>query len=65
MSNIVYASNVFLCLDTRQTIYAKDIVIANLPSEANVSEILHLTREVGLNPLGVSPIRRTGLQYNM
>jgi hypothetical protein len=55
----------FLCLAERPVVYAKDIIIANLPPSVNLHDIIRLTKRLALNPIHISPIETTGIKYNM
>lgn len=55
----------FICLGERPKVYAKDVIVANLPPTADVSDIIRLARRLALNPVHVSPIEKTGIRYNM
>jgi hypothetical protein len=56
---------IFLCLVERPKVYAKDIIIANLPPSVTVCDIMQLTKRLALNPIRISPIETTGIKYNM
>jgi hypothetical protein len=55
----------FLCLAERPIVYAKDIIIANLPPSVDLHDIIRLTKRLALNPIHISPIETTGIKYNM
>jgi hypothetical protein len=66
-STVVFicASIMFLCLGERPIVYAKDIVIANLPPSVDQLDVMLLTKRLALNPIHISPIETTGIKYNM
>jgi hypothetical protein len=55
----------FLCLVARPKVYAKDIIIANLPPSIDIHDIMQLAKRLSLNPIQISPIETTGIKYNM
>lgn len=49
----------------RPKVYAKDIIIANLPPSVDLRDIMQLTKRLALNPIHISPIETTGIKYNI
>jgi hypothetical protein len=61
----IYVSIIFLCLVQRPKVYAKDIIIANLPPSVTLRDMMRLTERLALNPVHISPVEKTGIKYNM
>jgi hypothetical protein len=55
----------FLCLDEEPEMYAEDVIIANLPPSVDEYDVTRFARRHGLNPVHVSPIEITGINYDM
>lgn len=55
----------FLCLDEETEMYAKDVIIANLPPSVDEFDVKRFAWRHDLYPVHVSTIETTGIKYNM
>jgi hypothetical protein len=55
----------FLCLAENPKVYAKDVIIANLPPTVDEWDVMCLARSYDLSPVHVSAVQITGIKYNM
>jgi hypothetical protein len=55
----------FTRLGERPEVYAKDVIIANLPPAVDINDVISLARRLPLYPVLISPIETTGIRYNM
>jgi hypothetical protein len=65
MAASMYMNTVFLCLDEEPEMYAKDVIIANLPPTVDEYDVKRFVWRHDLCPLHVSTIETTGIKYNM
>jgi hypothetical protein len=55
----------FLCLDEEPEMFADDVIIANLPPSVDEYDVMRFAWRHDLNPVHVSPIKITGIKYDM
>lgn len=61
----MYMSTMFLCLDEEPEMFAKDVIIANLPASVDEYDVKRFAWRHDLYPVHVSTIETTGIKYNM